>query len=258
VDDIARYNRARWRSLVDAKAVFTRPALDSDAASARRRVDPSGRLGSVDGKQVLVLAGGGGQQSIAFALLGAHVTVLDLSDAQLSHDRDAAAHLGLEIRTVEGDMRDLSVFDPASFEVVSQPYSLNFVPDCRAVFGEVARVIRPSGVYAVDVATPYVLGVGERDFDGAGYVLKLPYLQGALVETPDPPWVGSDRSAEPAREYRQTLETVINGLVEAGFRITHLDEGSHTDPDAGATPGSWDHFNAVVPPWLTFWSERDP
>jgi SAM-dependent methyltransferase len=258
VDDIARYNRARWRSLVDANAVFTRPAMDLDPASARRRIDPSGRLGSVDGKRVLVLAGGGGQQSVAFALLGARVTVLDLSDAQLSHDRDAAAQLGLEIQTVEGDMRDLSVFDPASFDVVSQPYSLNFVPDCRAVFGEVARVIRPGGIYAVDVATPYVLGVGERDFDGEGYVLKLPYRQGALLETTDPSWVAGGRSVEPSREYRQTLETVINGLIEAGFRITNLDEGLHTDPDAGATPGSWDHFNAVVPPWLTFWSMREP
>jgi ubiquinone/menaquinone biosynthesis C-methylase UbiE len=155
-------------------------------------------------------------------------------------------------------MRDLSVFDPASFDVVSQPYSLTFVPDCRVVFREVARVLRPGGLYSFDVATPYVLGVGERDFDGKGYVVKLPYVQGALLESPDPLWVAGGRSVEPAREYRQTLETVINGLVEAGFRISHLDEGLHTDPDASATPGSWDHFNAVVPPWLTFWALREP
>ena len=256
MDEIARYNRARWRSLVDANAVFTRPARNLDPESARRRLDPSGRLGDVDGKRVLVLAGGGGQQSVAFALLGATVTVLDLSDAQLSRDREAAAQLGLEIETVEGDMRDLSVFDPASFDVVSQPYSLNFVPDCRVVFREVARVVRPRGLYAVDVATPYFVGVGERDFDGEGYVVKLPYIQGTLLETPDAAWVAGGRVVEPPREYRQTLETVINGLVDEGFRITHLDEGLHTDPDPHATPGTWDHFNAVVPPWLTFWAVR--
>ena len=257
MDEIARYNRARWRSLVDANAVFTRPVLDPDPESARRRLDPSGRLGAVEGKRVLVLAGGGGQQSVAFALLGAQVTVLDLSDAQLSRDRAAAVQLGLEIQTVEGDMRDLAMFGAASFDVVSQPYSLNFVPDCRAVFREVARIIRPGGLYSVDVATPYVVGVGERDFDGEGYVVKLPYVQGALLEAPDPSWVAGGRPVEPPREYRQTLETVINGLVETGFRIAHLDEGLHTDPDPHATPGSWDHFNAIVPPWLTFWAVRD-
>jgi ubiquinone/menaquinone biosynthesis C-methylase UbiE len=257
VDEIAKYNRSRWRRLVDADAVFTRPALDLDAATALRRVDPSGRFGSLDQNRVLIVGGGGGQQSVAFALLGARVTVLDLSDAQLARDRDAAAHLGLEIRTVEGDMRDLSAFDAAAFDVVSQPYSLNFVPDCRAVFREVARIVRPGGSYCVDVATPYFLGVGERDFDGQGYVVKLPYVQGTLLETPDAAWVADGRVVEPSREYRQTLETVINGLVDEGFRITHLDEGLHTDPDPHATPGSWDHFNAVVPPWLTFWTVRD-
>jgi len=257
VDEIAKYNRARWRSLVDANAVFTRPVREVDPASARRGLDPGGRLGAVDGKRVLVLAGGGGQQSIAFAVLGAQVTVFDLSDAQLARDRETAAALGLNIRTVEGDMRDLSAFGPASFDVVSQPYSLNFVPDCRVVFREVARVVRPAGLYSVDVATPYFVGVDERDFDGTGYVVRLPYIQGALLETPDAAWVAGGRPVEPQREYRQTLETVINGLVDEGFRITHLDEGLHTDLDPQANPGSWVHFNAVVPPWLTFWAVRD-
>ena len=257
MDEIAKYNQGRWRRLVDADAVFTRPALELDAETARRRLDPNGHLGAIDGRHVLVLAGGGGQQSVAFALLGARVVVFDLSDAQLARDRDAAAHHGVEIRTVEGDMRDLSAFDAAAFDIVSQPYSLNFVPDCRAVFREVARILRPGGLYCVDVATPYVLGVGERDFDGEGYVVKLPYLQGALLETPDAAWVAGGRTIEPSREYRQTLATVINGLVESGFRITHLDEGLHTDPDPHATPGSWDHFNAIVPPWLSFWAVRE-
>jgi ubiquinone/menaquinone biosynthesis C-methylase UbiE len=257
VDEIARYNRDRWRRLVDANAVFTRPLLDLDPESARRRLDPHGRLGPLEGRRVLVLAGGGGQQSVAFALLGARVDVIDLSDAQLAHDRDAAAHHGLELRTIEGDMRDLSALDAAAYDVVWQPYSLNLVPDCRAVFGQVARVVRPSGTYCVQVANPYILGVGEGDFDGEGYVVKLPYVQGAEVVSADATWVAGGPAIEPAREYRQTLERVINGLVETGFRITHLDEGTDTHPDPGARPGSWDHFNAIVPPWLSFWTARE-
>ena len=257
MDEIAEYNRRRWARLVDANAVFTRPAVALDPASARQRLDPRGRLGSLPGKRVLVLAGGGGQQSVAFALLGADVSVLDLSAAQLARDWDASARLGLQIRAIEGDMRDLSAMDPETYDVVWHPYSLNFVPDCRTVFQQVARVIRPSGTYAVQVANPYVLGLGEADFDGEGYVLKLPYEQGALVESVDPAWVAGGRAIEPAREYRQTLEAVINGLVDEGFRITHLDEGTDTSPDMRAMPGSWDHFNAIVPPWLLFWAVRE-
>jgi SAM-dependent methyltransferase len=257
VDEVAKYNRARWRHLVEADALFTRPALDLDPESARRRLDPHGRLGGLDAKRVLVLAGGGGQQSIAFALLGANVTVVDLSDAQLAKDREAATHHGVALRMIEGDMRDLSRFDAAAFDVVWHPYSLNFVPDCRAVFREVARVIRPAGIYCVQVANPYFVGVGEADFDGGGYVVRLPYVQGAAVTTTDAAWVAGGRAVEPAIEYRQTLEAVINGLIDTRFRITHLDEGTETDPDPEAVPGSWDHFNAIVPPWLSFWTVRE-
>ena len=59
-----------------------------------------------------------GQQSVAFALLGTKVTVVDLSDAQLERDRGGAAQLGLDLSTLQGDMRDLSHLDAARFDIV--------------------------------------------------------------------------------------------------------------------------------------------
>ena len=44
-------------------------------------------IDKIAGKGVLCLAGGGGQQSAAFALLGAKVTVLDFSETQLERDK---------------------------------------------------------------------------------------------------------------------------------------------------------------------------
>lgn len=54
-------------------------------------------------KKVLCLASGGGQQSVAFALLGADVTVLDISPSQLERDRKAAEHYGIKVHLVQGD-----------------------------------------------------------------------------------------------------------------------------------------------------------
>ena len=82
MDKVAQYNIARWNALVRANALFTRPYLNLDQETALARVDPEGRLGALPGKEVLCLAGGGGQQSAAFALLGANVTVFDLSEGQ--------------------------------------------------------------------------------------------------------------------------------------------------------------------------------
>src|ERR671914_112337 len=117
MDEVAAFNQARWRALAEADALFTRPALNLDEASARAKVDPDGWLGPLEGKRVLCLAGGGGQQSAAFALLGARVTVVDLSDAQIERDVQVAAHYGFDIQTLQADMRDLSALAEAAFDV---------------------------------------------------------------------------------------------------------------------------------------------
>ena len=259
MDDIAAYNTARWRALAAANALFTRPHLDLDARTARAKLDPQGRLGDVAGKRVLCLAGGGGQQSAAFALLGARVTVADLSVEQLARDCQAAAHYHLNIETVQADMRDLSSLAAGSFDIVWQPYSLNFVPDARVVFRQVARVLRPGGLYYFHCANPFVSGIGERDWNGDGYVLKQRYLDGAALTYPDQPWVAGSASPVPApREYRHALSTLLNSLIQLGFVLRHVSDFADFQHDPQAVPGTWAHLVSFVPPWLAFWTAYDP
>lgn len=263
MDEVAKYNVERWRAMVESEALYTRPLLDLDADAARAHVDERDWLGDLAGRRVLCLAGGGGKESAAFALLGARVTVLDLSAEQLEQDRRAAAHYGLEVETLRGDMRDLSALYGRDFDVVAHSYSLNFVPDARAVFREVARVIRPGGLYRFMCANPFLLGLSTRDWDGRGYSLKQPYVEGAEVTGVDEEWVYRDPPAEaarpaPSREYRHGLGTLVGGLTDSGFRILRASEDESIDLDPEAEPGTWDHFVYVARPWLTFLARRDP
>ncbi|HZT42562.1 MAG TPA: class I SAM-dependent methyltransferase [Chthonomonadaceae bacterium] len=263
MDEVARYNIERWRALADSDALFTRPALDLTVDSARECVDPEGLFGDVTGKEVLCLAGGGGQQSGAFALLGANVTVFDLSEAQLKRDRQVAAHYQKEITTVQGDMRDLSPLASASFDLVFQPYSLGFVPDARVVFAQVARVLRPGGMYYFAISNPFYAGLSEADWNGEGYTLKLPYVDGALITTPDPDWVYARSNKErPAirecREYRQTFSKLINSLIENGFVLMHVSDSKDLWPEPEAQPGTWSHLISIAPVWLAFWLRYQP
>jgi ubiquinone/menaquinone biosynthesis C-methylase UbiE len=262
MDDIAAYNIARWRALAEADALFTRPALDLDATAAQAMIDPDGWLGDVAGRHVLCLASGGGQQSAAFALLRARVTVVDLSDAQLKRDRQVATHYGVAIETVQGDMRDLSSLEPAAFDLVWHPYSLNFVPDARVVFAQVARVLRRGGVYHVQCANPFVSGLTTADWTGEGYLLTRPYQDRAGVSYADEAWVYRRAQAGTAipgpREFRHSLSTVINGLAELGFVVKRMSDSWSMAPDLSAPPGTWDHLVAFAPPWLAFWSEYWP
>lgn len=55
MDPIYRFNKERWETLVNAGALFSRPWLDETKESALQRLDPSGRFGSLNGKDVLCL-----------------------------------------------------------------------------------------------------------------------------------------------------------------------------------------------------------
>ena len=262
VDEISQYNMGRWNELAESGVAYARPYLDLDEASARELVDPDGIIGDVKGKDVLCLAGGGGQQSAGFCILGANVTVFDLSEVQLERDRQAASHYGLALRTIQGDMRDLSVFADDSFDVVWHAHSINFVPDAREVFRQVVRVLRPGGVYHVSCANPYFINVDPEDWTGDGYPLWDTYGDGE-IEIADPYWTfsdsdGADQRVRGPREFRHTLETLVNGMIELGLNVVKIREYGDYDPNAELEPGTWDHFQSIAPPYLTFWATKSP
>jgi len=259
MDELANFNRARWNALVEADVMYAQPWLDMTPDTARALVDPQGVMGDVRDQAVLLLAGGGGQQSAAFALLGARVTVLELSDAQLERDRAALAHYGFSAALHQGDMRDLSRYAPASFDVVWQPYSINFVPDVGAVFDQVARVIRPGGLYHLAWHNPFIKGIEDRDWTPGGYLLRKPYRDGEM-QFDDDHWEfeGADGDSvrlPGPREFNHTLSTVLNSLIARKFAILGLwEDFNRADPSAAL--GTWEHFTAVAPPYFDLWARR--
>ncbi|MEE2995096.1 MAG: class I SAM-dependent methyltransferase [Gemmatimonadota bacterium] len=137
MDQIAALNEKHWTRAVQEGAGCTAPWLDLDPAVVRAyaggtlenpagplyQIYPAHVLVKAQNNDVLCLASGGGQQSAVFGLLGARVTVLDLTQAQLNGDRAAAAHYGYNLTTIRGDMRDLSCLADTAFPV-DQQYGL--------------------------------------------------------------------------------------------------------------------------------------
>ncbi len=189
--------------------------------------------------------------------MGAAVTVLDLSDSQLRQDRLAAAHYGVGIDLRQGDMRDLSCFGENAFDIVWQPYSLNFVPDAKAVFHQVSRIIREGGLYHFMCANPFAWGMTEKDWDGKGYTMRHLYRDGIAATYPDQEWVYDQtrtaRIQEPL-EYRHTMGSLVNGLMEEGFHLSQMKEVMEDALDPA--PGSWEHFTGIAPPWIKFRSRH--
>lgn len=254
-DKIAEDNKSRWEQLAKEGIAFSRPWKDLSSDNARQVLDPLGLLSEVRGKKVLCLASGGGQQSAAFALLEADVTVLDFCETQLERDREAAASYGVSVRLVEGDMRDLSVLKQKDFDIVWQPPSINNIPEARRVIEEVSLILKPGGFYRLDFANPFTKGMDERSWDGRGYPLNRFYIDSAEVEPDYTDWEiwddeGNCKFVPGPKQYRHTLGTIINSLADCGFVIQHFWE----DVGSGEQPGTWEHYTAVAPSTLGVWS----
>ena len=257
MDSIIAANRERWNALAEAHVMHSVPFLEFTREDAARFVYRHDFITDVGGKRVLCLASGGGQDSVAFGLLGATVTVLDLSDVQLARDHEGAAHHGLQVETVQGDMRDLSMFADDAFDVVWQPYSLNYCPEVAPVFRAAARVLRAGGLYHLAFANPFAQAI-DNEWDGAGYRLRGLYTDGEDISYYFPPlWEvaqadGSVIHVPHPHEFRHTLSTVLNTMAQYGFIFLHLTEWMRrTDP---LEPGSWPHFTQCAPPFFeSYW-----
>ena len=100
------------------------------------------------------------------AATGAEVTVRDVSPLQLAQDRAVAEREGLALRTVEGDMAQLSMFGDAAFDLIVHPCSNCFVPRIHPVWRESYRVLRPGGLLLAGFTNPVRYLFDQERADG--------------------------------------------------------------------------------------------
>jgi SAM-dependent methyltransferase len=227
--DIRSHNRAAWDRQVDTENVWTLP-VGSDVIQAARRGEwqvvltplkpvPRPWFGDLAGRDVLCLASGGGQQAPILAAAGARLTSFDNSPRQLAQDRLVAERDGLDLRTVEGDMRDLSAFADGSFDLVFHPVANLFVPEVRPVWLEAFRVLRPGGALLAGFVNPLQFIFDWERAEKGELVVRhaIPYsdLTSLRREERDR-WISG---GEPL-EFGHSLEDQIGGQLEAGFILT--------------------------------------
>ena len=255
-DDVARENRRAWDSMVERANQWT-VAVDAATIAAARRGEwsivltptrpvPRAWYPPLAGEPVLCLAGAGGQQAPILAAAGARVTVLDNSPRQLEQDQVVAHREALAIKSVLGDMRDLSAFADRSFALVFHPCSNAFVPDVRPVWREAFRVLRPGGVLLAGFTNPV-----EYLFDAVAYergelIVRhaLPYSD-ATDATPEERAHRESRS-EPL-SFGHTLEDQVGGQLDAGFVLTAMYEDRWPETALGRYMATYIATRAVRP-----------
>ena len=101
------------------------------------------------GLSVLDVGSGGGLLAEEFARLGCEVTGVDPSRESVEVARRHAATEGLEIEYAVGSGEELGFAD-AAFDAAYCCDVLEHVDDVRATIAEIARVLRPGGVFLYD------------------------------------------------------------------------------------------------------------
>lgn len=241
-ENIVEFNKEAWNRQVRAGNEWTIP-VSSEAVRKAKEGDweviltplkpvPKDWFPKDRKAKVLGLASAGGQQGPLFAAAGYDVTIFDNSPDQLARDLEVASREGLSIKTVEGDMADLSCFADESFDFIFHPCSNCFVPDVNPVWREAYRVLRKGGTMISGFVNPVAFTIDtEKEKQGVVEMrFSIPYSDVKdLTEEERVRLFGAD---EPYT-FGHSLDDLIGGQLKAGFRMTGFYEDSWT-PENGA------------------------
>ncbi|MNJ94859.1 hypothetical protein D3C87_125620 [compost metagenome] len=227
------YNSKAWDLQVQQSSPWTRPVTKEEIALARQgqwqvlltnsTPVPRSWLEPLQGKRILGLASGGGQQGPIFAALGADVVILDASQAQLDQDVAVAEREGFNIKTYRGSMADLSVFGSESFDLVFNPASNCFIENVNPVWQEAARVLKKGGHLLSGFINPVYYACDQDLMDQGRVEFKYQIPFGDQKSRSEEAYKKYLETKAPL-EFGHTLEDLLGGQLKAGLALVGMYE----------------------------------
>lgn len=180
---------------------------------------PHAWFGQMQGKEILGLASGGGQQIPIFTALGAKCTVLDYSAAQCESEGMVSRREGYGVRIYRADMTKPLPFPDESFDLIFHPVSNCYVEKVEPIFRECFRVLKPGGVLlcGLDNGMNFIFDETETTLT---YHLPFNPLQ-------DPALFQQCMERDDGVQFSHTMEEQLGGQLKAGFRLTDLYEDTN-------------------------------
>jgi SAM-dependent methyltransferase len=195
-------------------------------------------LAGIAGKAACVLGSGDNLVVFALAGLGARVTSVDISQAQLEIAAGRAKELGLDITFLRADVTDLRALPDVTFDVVyTGGHVAVWVSDLWRYYAEAVRILKPGGLFIVNEYHPvrriwkYQEDRLELDF---GYFDRGPHAYDRSDEVP-----GAEPGSLPSYEFHWTVSDLVTAVMAAGCELVGLREvgdeqkGWETPPVAG-------------------------
>lgn len=151
-EQLARANKVAWET--KAYQAWVRHHGTPNELAQQLRTDPRHPLrywfkyiGNPSGKRVLNLLGSHGKKAICFALLGADVTVVDISEENWLYANEVAAAAGVSLNYICSDVLNIPNEQVlGEFDVVLMEFGiLHYFTDLSSIFSVVSRRLGANG-----------------------------------------------------------------------------------------------------------------
>lgn len=234
-----------WQKYNGSPEEFARRMLDDPGYFLRRHRD---YIGEVSGLKLLNALGSNGRKAVPLALLGAEVTVVDISHENARYAKELAQCAGVTIRYIVADFLTFGghthaeYFDTAYLE----GGILHYFHDLDAFFARLHYLLKPHGKLILSDFHPCRKYIKQEK---GQIVVRGDYFDKRLQEGPVA-YQNQFPEAEQA-EFPQcllrlwTLSEILNALLRNGFSLERFDESPR-----------WD--NAQLPGEFTLVAIRQP
>ncbi|MBA2682047.1 MAG: methyltransferase domain-containing protein [Ktedonobacteraceae bacterium] len=234
----SQLNELAWNQ--DAYDAWVQRFGTPQEAGARIKKDPrlaslSSYLEPLAGKTVINLLGSHGAKAVAMALLGAEVTVVDISRENAHYANSVAHAAGAEIRYLVSDVLNLPENElNASYDLVLMELGiLHYFVDLEPLASVIAQLLRPGGRLVLQdfhpISTKLISSKGKKHKITGNYFDKSLIVTDVAFSKHLP----TDQQDISRQVYlrRWTLGEVVTAIAQAGLVIRRLDEEPNSKID---------------------------
>ena len=244
-DDQSKTNKVAWS--YRAYEHWLRYSGPPDETGAQMRKDPASflkydlpRLGNVEGKRIINLVGSNGRKAVPLALLGADVTIVDISPEGARYALELAEAAGVHINYLVADVMELPVQELAnSFDIAYMEGGVfHYFADLSRLAEIIHDILAPGGRMVANDFHPIrkCLSVSEGKVSPAGNYFDEQFHEDDVAYQQF--FSEEEQSDFPKCRLRYwTLGEIITAFAHAGFTIEQLVELPH--PELADIPGQF-------------------
>ncbi|MBS4220310.1 class I SAM-dependent methyltransferase [Bacillus sp. FJAT-49711] len=191
-------------------------------------------LGNVSGKKIANLLGSGGIRAVALAVLGADVTIVDISEENARYARELSKEANVNINYIVSDLFDIPIKEMKSqFDIVFMEFGiLHYFSDLEKLGQIIVALLKENGKLILRDFHPFSKIVQVNEKEGT-LILKEGYFNETLHFNPvayEGFFPEEEQKTLPKTYLRKwTFSDIITSFAQQGFIIKKMYE----EPDKG-------------------------